>query len=110
MELRREIKENMRGGNGQVILEHVLGKEELGEKGKLYARVTLKKGCSIGYHEHHNESETYFILSGQGVYHDDGQERIVRAGDVTYTPDGHGHGMTNENDEDLVVMALILLD
>ena len=32
------------------------------------------------------------------------------AGDVTFTPDGKGHGLTNSGDEDLVFMALIILD
>ena len=35
---------------------------------------------------------------------------MVKAGDVTFTPDGQGHGMTNTGDEDLVFMALIILD
>ena len=35
---------------------------------------------------------------------------MVRAGDVTFTPDGKGHGLTNSGDEDLVFMALIILD
>ena len=85
MEMRRERKENMRGGDGHVLLDHILEKEALGEKCKMYARVTLEKGCSIGYHEHCGESETYFILSGHGFYNDDGTEQVVWSGDVTYT-------------------------
>ena len=67
-------------------------------------------GCSLGYHEHHNESETYYILSGKGIYSDNGTLRMVQAGDVTFTPDGKGHGLTNIGDEDLVFMALTILD
>lgn len=102
--------ENMRGGNGHVMIKHILDKEQLNEKCKMYAQVTLETGCSIGYHEHFGESETYYILSGEGVYDDNGTKRTVKAGDVTYTPNGMGHGMTNEGTEDLVFMALILLD
>ena len=33
----------------------------------------------------------------------------VKAGDVTWTPDGSGHGLSNENGkEDVVFMALII--
>ena len=108
MEMRRERKENMRGGDGHVLLDHILEKEALGEKCKMYARVTLEKGCSIGYHEHCGESETYFILSGHGFYNDDGTEQVVWSGDVTYTSDGHRRGISNAGEEDLVFMALIL--
>ena len=55
-------------------------------------------------------SETYYILSGKGIYSDNGTLRMVSAGDVTFTPDGKGHGLTNSGDEDLVFMALIILD
>ena len=36
-------------------------------------------------------------------------KRPVKAGDITITPDGKGHGLTNTGDTDLVFMALIIL-
>ena len=110
MELKTEKVENMCGGEGHVIIKHILGEKELNGKCGLYAQVTIEPGCSLGYHEHHNESETYYILSGKGIYSDNGTLRMVNAGDVTFTPDGKGHGLTNSGDEDLVFMALIILD
>ena len=65
-ELRVERKENMAGGKGHVIIKHILEDKELNGKCKMYAEVTLEPGCSLGYHEHHNESETYYILRGEG--------------------------------------------
>ena len=44
------------------------------------------------------------------MYDDNGTCRSVKAGDMTFTPDGKGHGIANEGTEDLVLMALILLD
>ena len=108
MKIRRE--EHMAGGNGHVIIKEILDAEQLNGKCGLYAQVTLEPGCSLGYHEHHNESETYYILSGKGIYSDNGTLRMVQDGDVTFTPDGKGHGLTNSGDEDLVFMALIILD
>ena len=102
--------ENMAGGKGHVIIKHILGDKEMHGNCRMYAEVTPEPGCSLGYHEHHGESETYYILSGQGNYDDDGRIRPVKAGDVTFTPDGHGHGLTNSGNEDLVVMALIIMD
>ena len=109
-ELRVERKENMAGGKGHVIIKHILEEKELNGKCKMYAEVTLEPGCSLGYHEHHNESETYYILRGEGNYDDNGRIRPVKAGDVTFTPDGMGHELTNKGDTDLVFMALIILD
>ena len=90
-ELRVERKENMAGGKGHVIIKHILEEKELNGKCKMYAEVTLEPGCSLGYHEHHNESETYYILRGEGNYDDNGRIRPVKAGDMTFTPDGMGH-------------------
>ena len=101
--------ENMCGGKGHVIIEHILGEKELNGKCGLYARVVIEPGCTLGYHEHHNESETYYILSGAGDYDDNGAVRPVKAGDITFTPSGKGHALANTGTTDLVFMALIIL-
>ena len=80
----------MCGGKGHVIIKDILKGDELKGKCGLYAQVTIEKGCSLGYHEHHGETETYYILSGEGEYVDNGVKRPVKAGDITITPDGKG--------------------
>ena len=102
--------ENTCGGKGHVIIEHILGEKELNGKCGLYAKVIIEPGCTLGYHEHNGESETYYILSGEGNYNDNGIIRPVKAGDITFTPSGSGHGLDNTTDEDLVFMALIIFD
>ena len=95
-------------GGEPILIEKILD-EELADKCGLYARVTLPPGAELGYHEHHGNGECYFILSGEGVYNDNGTTRTVKAGDVTWTPDGSGHGLSNENGKtDVVFMALII--
>ena len=106
MRIRRE--EHMAGGNGHVIIKEILDAEQLNGKCGLYAQVTLEPGCSLGYHEHHGESETYYILQGQGEYNDNGTLTEVTANDTTFTADGEGHGLANIGAEDLVFMALIV--
>ena len=108
--MKTERIENMCGGKGYLIIKHLLGEKELNGKCGLYAEVTIEPGCSLGYHEHHGESETYYILKGQGIYSDNGTLRMVKAGDVTFTPNGQGHALTNTEDTDLVFMALIIKD
>ena len=34
---------------------------------KMYAQVTLKPGCSIGYHTHIGNGEDYYILKGKSA-------------------------------------------
>jgi len=47
-----EYREHMRDGEGTVqITNFITGPEELNGKGRLFARITLNPGCSIGYHE-----------------------------------------------------------
>ena len=102
------VNEKMRGGEGSVAIEHLLDKDGLYGKGRLYARITLKPGCSIGYHVHEGEMETFFILHGSAIYNDNGTQVELAAGDMAYTPDGCGHAVENAGDEDMVMMALIV--
>ena len=110
MQVKTDVIPNMCGGKGEVIINHILGEKELNGKCGLYAEVILKPGCTLGYHEHHGESETYYILTGKGDYNDNGTIRPVKAGDITFTPDGKGHGLDNTGDSDLKFMALIIYD
>ncbi len=103
--------EKKAGGKGHVWIEPLLGEKELAGKCGLYARVTLEPGCSLGYHEHHGESETYYLLEGSGTYNDNGKEIPVKAGDTTFCPGGEGHALENTAAEgNLVFMALIIKD
>jgi mannose-6-phosphate isomerase-like protein (cupin superfamily) len=103
-------KENMFGGKGYVTLKMLLNEKQMNGKIRVFAESTIKPGHSLGYHVHHNDSETFYILSGVGEFNDNGTVRTVRAGDVTFTPDGCGHGMENNGTEDLVMMALVIYD
>ena len=77
-----DVVKNMAGGDGEVTICRLLGEKELNGKCGLYAQVTIQPGSSLGYHVHHNESETYYILSGEAEYNDNGTPRMVKAGDV----------------------------
>lgn len=101
--------ENPCGGVGRMKLEKLLGIEEMKDKCGLFARVTLHPGDVLGYHEHHGNGECYVVISGEGEYDDNGVKRRIKAGDVTWTADGCGHGLSNaDGAEDLVFIALII--
>ena len=109
--MEREIKESMRGGNGSVELIHVFKKEELKGNARLCARIILQPGCSIGLHEHVNEEEIYYIISGKGIVNDNGNTQEVLPGDSVITGGGAFHSIENDINclEPLELMAVILL-
>lgn len=100
--------EHANGGAGFLLKEALLTSEELGANCRMFSKVTLKAGCELGFHEHHGEIESYYILTGKGIYLDDDKEFEVETGDVTYCDDGHGHGLKNTGEDDLTFVALIL--
>ena len=103
------VKEKSGTGIGEFTLEKLLDMSQMKDRANLYARVTVPPGSSVGYHEHHGDEEAYFILSGEGVYDDNhASVRTLKAGDLTWTPDGCGHSIENKGTEDLVFMALVL--
>lgn len=102
--------EHVSGGAGFILKQPIITGEQLGAHCKMFSEVTLKPGCEIGFHEHHGETETYFLTKGAGVYRDNDVEYPVEAGDVTFCADGNGHGLKNTGEEDLVFTALILLN
>jgi mannose-6-phosphate isomerase-like protein (cupin superfamily) len=112
IEKEREIlgETDAEGGVGQLWLDRLLNAPNIPQKIRTFAKATLEVNASVGYHVHHNESETYYILSGEGEYSDGKSTKKVFAGDVTYTPDGEGHAIKNIGKEPLVFIALIVLE
>lgn len=105
-----EIKTNTAGEKDAVIFESANTQEELLNKCSLFGRMTLKSGCRVGYHLHEGNIESYYILSGKGVYTCEGEKTEVESGDMAYCGNGQSHDLINSGVEDLVVMALIVLD
>lgn len=100
--------EGASGGTGIMKKEPLIDREQMGEHCGLFGQVILEPGAELGYHEHHQETETYYILSGEGIYVDNGEEVPAKAKDVFFCKDGDGHGLKNTGTEDLVFIALIL--
>jgi len=62
----------------------------------------------ITVHVHNGDTEIYYVLSGKAKYNDNGTLTTIEAGDVTFTPSGTGHGIENDSDEPLDIIALII--
>ena len=108
-ECKVEYREHMRDGDGTAKLTaFISGPEELNGKGRLFSRITLEPGCSIGYHVHDTDAELFYILTGNGTYSDNGTLVTVHPGDVTICETGHGHSIANAGEETLELIAVIV--
>lgn len=105
---KKVYNEKMRGGNGTVEITHFATPEELNNKGRLFANITLKPGCSIGYHVHEADSELFYVMKGEALYNDNGTEHTVSAGDVMLCPAGTGHAVANNGTENVELCAVIV--
>ena len=102
-------RDTMRGGDGTVDIHHILDDEDLPKNSRLFARIVLRPGCSIGEHAHTGEAELFYVLSGMGIALDGGQTREVGAGDVLATANG-SHAIKNVGSEDLEMLAVIITE
>ncbi len=110
-ECRLEYREHMRDGDGTVEVTNLIaGDQEMNGKGRLFARITLRPGCSIGYHVHDKDAELFYIMKGTAEYQDGDTLRTVTAGDVTLCPTGTGHGIANRTDEVVELIAVIVYE
>ena len=107
-ECKVEYREKMREGNGTVQITNFATAEELNDKGRLFGKITLNPGCSIGYHVHETDSELFYLMKGQALYNDNGTECILNAGDVMICPAGTGHAIANNGQEDVELCAVIV--
>ena len=106
-----EIRERMREGKGCVEILQILGKEEIpGGKVRLFARLRLPPGSSIGAHTHQKESEIFYVLAGQGMVTEDGTASPMACGDAAVTGAGGSHSLENTGTAALDVLAVIVLD
>ena len=80
--------EHVNGGDGYIVREAMVTSEEVGEACKMYAKIHLDPGCEVGYHYHHGETESYFILTGHGTYDDNGEKQPANPGDLFLCKDG----------------------
>lgn len=110
-EMVTEIRERMRGGEGQVEITHLLSPGDYQGNMRLCARLTLLAGCSIGHHDHQHEEEIFYCLSGEGELSGEPGEpmQILRAGDSAICRAGESHSIRNGSQEPLVLVAVILL-
>lgn len=106
--MQSDIKVNMRGGDGQAVITHILSKGEYNGNARLVGTITIEPGCSIGAHIHENEEEIFYILEGTASYNDNGEAVTLGCGDSCVCLSGQTHSIKNESDSVLKLFAIIL--
>lgn len=106
-QLRHAVIEHMRGGEGEIQLEHLLENSETGERTSLCSVCTVNPGCSIGLHTHDTNAEIYYMLEGEAELNQNGQLCTIQAGDVVFTSDGESHSVANRGDQPAKLLAVI---
>lgn len=94
------------GGRGALDWVGVLGPEDL--PGRLLNFVhddELAPGVSIGLHEHLDDEEYYYIVSGEGTMTLGDQRFPVRAGDLAAVFPGGRHALENTGTAELRIIV-----
>lgn len=103
--------ENFKGGTGVTELQNIFAPEEIGtQKVKMFAKLVLEPGCSIGLHAHEGEDELLYVLKGVGTHHEDGVEQQMYPGDAAVCGKGHQHFMANRGTETLECLCAIIFE
>jgi len=98
-----EVK-NMRDGLGSCFIEKA---EELMINCKLYARITILPGSSIGMHVHENDEEMVYVISGSGQAYINDEYINIAQGETHFARQGKKHSLINNTKNNLVILAVI---
>ena len=100
--------EKLKKGKGELTITHLLTPNEMKDKCSMFAKVTIPVGASLDIHSHIGNTETYYIIQGEGLYNDNGNDIKIGVGTTTFCADGEKHGIENIGNEDLIFIALII--
>lgn len=128
-QMTEDRRNQMRGGEGTVTMQFPFRPGDYQSETRLFSRVTLPAGASIGYHVHEGEEgfyiswnaesahhtltrhrplgAFYYILSGTAEYNDNGKISLIGEGDATIAATGQGHAIRNAGDTPLEFLAVI---
>jgi mannose-6-phosphate isomerase-like protein (cupin superfamily) len=110
--MQRERRETFAGGSGGGYCFHAIAPDARIPKSRFHqaSRIELDPGAMVGEHVHASNEEIYWIVSGSGVFRDDGIEMPASPGDMLLTLKGHRHGLRNTGSEPLVFLAVVVGD
>lgn len=99
---------NRCGGTGTITVSRFLDRSDMQGKGMGAAKLVLPAGASIGVHIHQDSAEQYYVLSGTGIFHDNGVDKPISAGQTGIMSPGGCHGLVNTGSDNLIVISVHL--
>ena len=85
-----------------------MGKCTLFESPRLLVGLNaFEPGQSHAVHAHEGMDKLYYVVEGAGLFVLDGIERPMRAGELLVAPGGVPHGVTNNERDRLLVLAVL---
>ncbi len=102
------VKREKLGGSGKgKALSFPVNIPDMDGAFTMVTRLEREPGAIVGFHEHTDNEEVYFIMSGCGVYTEGNDSLPVSAGDIMLCRKGCSHGIENSGKEILVIGAAI---
>lgn len=101
-DIAEEKIEGFKGGHGLLLTRNYID-----DRSRIM-RSVLKPNAASGLHKHETNCEVVLILSGTATFFIDNEKETVEAGEVHYCPMGSEHYMQNDQNEDLVYLAIVI--
>lgn len=95
--------DSLRGGEGFVYLQKVPTLVNM----KMYAKITIPMGSSIGVHTHQEDEEVIYVLKNKGILIIDNKEYEISEGMISLCKKGRNHSIKNIFPEDLELLAVV---
>ncbi|MGE3508052.1 MAG: cupin domain-containing protein [Vicinamibacterales bacterium] len=85
-----------------------MGKATLFESPRLLVGLNaFEAGQEHALHAHQGMDKLYYVVEGRGLFLLEGIERPMSAGDLLVAPDGVPHGVRNNSEARLLVLAVL---
>jgi quercetin dioxygenase-like cupin family protein len=104
-----ELSSNRAGGEGTLTVSKILNPEDMEGKAEAIMKITFPVGTSIGVHQHNDAFEQYHVLSGSGIFHDNGEDKQIKAGETGLMKPGGIHGIKNTGESEMVIIAFFFV-
>jgi len=106
----KTVRANLKGGQGDVNIFDLTTEQTIPSHLRLCSEFVLQPNESIGTHSHMNETEIYYIISGEASILDDGQFKKLYPGDSAITDGENSHSIINDGNDELRFIGIIVLD
>lgn len=98
-------QESIHGGEGLCRHATIFRGDEIDAPIRFINYTILPPGATFGLHKHGSDNEFYVVLSGSGVYCQDGEEQPVHQGDIMMNALHGTHGIRNTGSGEMALLV-----